>query len=158
MPPSTNIHDASAGSDLKVVLFDWSGTISRGGAFVAGGERAWRTLHRHHVQIGIVSTIDAETIRGRLGQHGAASLFSVIVGDAFDKITALTEALRQIAVPAQAGLYVSDTAGDVAAARQVGLRAVGVRSGFGLPEELTAAGAEAVMDSIADLGAYLWPA
>ena len=68
--------------------------------------------------------------------------------------TAVMERLRQQGTIGPGGILVGDRGGDMEAARDHGLRALGVTWGYGSREELTQAGAEALLDSVAELEAW----
>ena len=57
------------------------------------------------------------------------------------------EIARLLAVPPKEFLYLGDTNTDMRTGRSAGMRAIGVSWGFRPAEELTAAGAEAIIDS-----------
>ena len=53
------------------------------------------------------------------------------------------------------GVFIGDRGVDMAAARDHGLEAIGVGWGYGSREELTAAGAARIFDTVADLDGWL---
>jgi phosphoglycolate phosphatase-like HAD superfamily hydrolase len=64
-------------------------------------------------------------------------------------------AARQMGVSADQCLMVGDTTVDIIAGRRAGAQTVGVLSGFGDEGELSRAGADAILESVADLPAFL---
>lgn len=67
------------------------------------------------------------------------------------KAEMIAQALADFAMPAQHAVMIGDRHFDVAGARANGVRAIGVRWGFGSIDELTAAGADAIAHAPADL-------
>ena len=67
----------------------------------------------------------------------------------------LEAALFEAAAPASEAVMIGDTSFDMAMARSVGVRAIGVAWGYHTPEELVEAGAAFVAETPADLGAFL---
>ena len=64
-------------------------------------------------------------------------------------------AARQMGFPPEECLMVGDTVVDIVAGRRAGAQTVGVLSGFGDADELSRAGADLVLDSVADLPGVL---
>ncbi len=96
-----------------------------------------------------------------LEMKGVAGYFDYIVGATLgpgrtDKIEVLREAFRRMGgyYPGQYVL-VGDTKYDAEGAALAGISCIGVTYGFGTREELYAAGAEAVFDSLPEVEAYL---
>jgi phosphoglycolate phosphatase len=90
---------------------------------------------------------------------GLADHFEVVLGategpERRHKTAIVAETLRRLGGPPAAAM-VGDRRDDMAAAAAHGLRAVGVTWGYGSVEELTAAGAEALPASPAELGRLL---
>lgn len=90
---------------------------------------------------------------------GFADAFEAVFAPELDlhvesKTQTVARALEALAVPAATlATMVGDRHVDMAAAHAHGLRAVGVTWGFGTPDELRTAGADALVDSPADLPA-----
>lgn len=64
-------------------------------------------------------------------------------------------AMAALETPAEAFCYVGDMSYDVLAARAAGARCVGVTTGYAPRAELESLGADAVFDSLAEVGQYL---
>jgi phosphoglycolate phosphatase len=93
---------------------------------------------------------------------GLAGRFRAIVGPVpparDDKARTIAQALETLGIatsPAADAVMVGDRHHDVEGARAHGLRAIGVTWGFGDADELRAAGADAIADDPAALGALL---
>jgi phosphoglycolate phosphatase-like HAD superfamily hydrolase len=64
-------------------------------------------------------------------------------------------AAAQMGLPPESCLMIGDTVVDIRAGRAAGAQTVGVKCGFGMPEELLRAGADLILDSTADLANVL---
>jgi phosphoglycolate phosphatase len=64
-------------------------------------------------------------------------------------------AAEKMGVPPENCLMIGDTTVDIRAGRAAGAQTIGVLSGFGYERELIKAGADDIIDSIADLPHFL---
>lgn len=132
-------------------------------------------MHQARVYPGVVELLDALAGRGIalatatmkltpvaeaiLELHGIADRFAVVNGtDAthHTKAATIDHALERLGHPDRARvLMVGDRHSDVAAARACGVRAVGATWGYGTLEELSATGADHLVDAPLDLLALL---
>lgn len=101
----------------------------------AGAVDALRSLHKHGVALGIVTTKARERLDLHLAAAGVAELFhATISGDETlcnkpDPAPLLT-VLHRLGVPPERALMVGDGANDVLAAKRAGTGSVGVAYGF----------------------------
>ncbi len=126
-----------------------------------GGVLAALDRLRIRYRLGIVSARDARGVNAFLEQFGLLSAFGCV-------ITARTcwrtkpdpapvrRAAEELGLPPQACLMVGDTVVDIRAGRRAGAQTVGVLCGFGGREELSAAGADLILQSTADLPGVLF--
>ena len=110
-----------------------------------------------------VATSKAEVYAESILAHfGLAEYFTVVVGSELDgrrtrKAEVIAEVLARLDRPVADCLMIGDRAHDVIGASAVGMACVGVLWGYGSAEELTSAGAEALVHTPADLQAVLLP-
>ena len=91
-----------------------------------------------------------------LKQHGVYELFTHIVGanldgSMTDKTEVIGEVLRRIGEEADRVVMVGDRSFDMVGAKNCGVESVGVYYGFADPGELEAAGADYVVNTVAEL-------
>jgi len=115
-----------------------------------------RLLVEAGVAIGIVSSNAVRVVHSVLEQGAMVHLFEVIIGR--DEVTELkpsAEGIRlcsdQLGVMPSRAMYVGDMGSDMAAAQAAGAIPVGVTGGEASRDELIAAGAVVVLDSLAEL-------
>jgi phosphoglycolate phosphatase len=109
--------------------------------------------------LGIATSKSIEVAQPLLDRLGLTPLLSVIEGTRVDEIgtdkaTVVGRALARLA-PLVPLALVGDREHDVDGAHAHGLRAIGVLWGYGSEQELTAAGADTLVHSPAELGRYL---
>ena len=109
--------------------------------------------------LAVISTNGMEPIRRILVEAGIATCFShVFSGDVEPrKADAMTRFLDEARLDPSEVVLVTDTVGDVAEARQVGVRAIGVAWGMHTEDQLLEAGAERVALWPQELVAWLGP-
>jgi phosphoglycolate phosphatase len=117
-------------------------------------ERGWT--------LGIATSKSIEVAEPTLERLGLAPLFAVVEGTRVDEIgtdkaTVVGRALARLAPRVPLAL-VGDREHDVHGGHAHGLPVIGVLWGYGSESELTAAGADHLLASPADLGTYLMPA
>jgi len=120
------------------------------------GVRAALDQLQTRYRLGIVSARDARGVHAFLDQFGLAHTFECV-------ITARTcwrtkphpapvlRAAEELGLLAQACVMVGDTVVDIRAGKRAGAQAIAVLCGFGERGELTAAGADLVLETTADL-------
>ncbi len=133
--------------------------IERAGLF-PGVESLLADLARLELRAAIVSSNAAAVIRAVLGRAGVAERFDAVVGrDGLARIKPSPEGMQRccalVDLPPAVCLSIGDNAGDVEAARAIGMPAVGVATGMSSAEQLRAAGALDVFDGIESLHAAL---
>jgi phosphoglycolate phosphatase len=122
---------------------------------LAGLRTAGRTL--------AVATSKAEVYAASILEHFALTeYFSTIVGSELDgrrtaKSDIITEALDRLGRPASGTVMIGDRSHDVRGAVTVGVGSIGVLWGYGDDAELTAAGADALAATPAELLVQLTP-
>jgi phosphoglycolate phosphatase-like HAD superfamily hydrolase len=122
---------------------------------VPGAVPAVHTLAESYA-VGVVTTRSTRSAAQLLDALGLVDAFQV-VANARSTLrikphpAPIRWAAKQLAVPPTACLMVGDTSVDMRAARAAGAQAVGVLCGFGDRHELTEAGAQAVIESPAEL-------
>ncbi len=110
-----------------------------------------------------VATSKAEVYAHSILTHfGLEGSFAAVVGSELDgrrtaKAEVIAEVLARLDRPAGECVMVGDRAHDVVGALAARMPCVGVLWGYGSPDELTSAGADALVDSPADLQALLLP-
>jgi phosphoglycolate phosphatase len=95
-----------------------------------------------------------------LAHHGLGHYFAGVYGSELDghhddKGELLAYLLKEEGLFAAATLMVGDREHDIRAARQNGLRAIGVTYGYGSAEELTQAGANGICHTPREIGAFV---
>lgn len=126
---------------------------------VPGAVQAVKELARRY-KLGVVTTRSTRAASDILLGIGLESAFGV-VADARSTLrikphpAPVLWAARQLGLPPEACLMVGDTTVDVRAGLAAGTQVVGVLCGFGDLDELTRAGAQAVIDTPAALPALL---
>ncbi|WP_308282461.1 HAD hydrolase-like protein [Pseudonocardia nigra] len=126
-----------------------------------GVDALLRELADAGVRLALATSKAEVYARRMLAERGWDELFAEIVGDTLDaarptKADVVAEALARLGSP-QDAVMVGDRSNDVDGARRNGLDCLGVGWGYGLPGELAEAGAVAIVDSAAELGAVLLP-
>lgn len=82
-------------------------------------------------------------------------IFGAELKGAWQPKTAVLERLRQEGRIEPGGYFIGDRGDDMRAAKDHGLRAIGVTYGYGSRKELLDAGAEVLLDSMSELDAWL---
>ena len=121
-----------------------------------------KKLHGAGYLLGVATGKPTPSAMRILERYEMASLFDFVCGSEFDgtrskKSEVVAAVLEQFGLskhPQQA-LMIGDRKYDVLGAGEVGVSCLGVRYGYGEPGELEAAGAIAIVDSVADLEQYL---
>jgi phosphoglycolate phosphatase len=114
-----------------------------------------RSLHGKGWRLGVATGKSDRGLTGCLVNHGIADLFVTL--QTADRHPSkpdpamLAAAMAEADAEPAATVMIGDTAYDVTMARAAGCRAIGVAWGYHTPEELLAAGAEAVATSAAEL-------
>ena len=118
-------------------------------------------LHEKGYVIGLASSKPEVSCVQILENQGVAGYFDYIVGASIgperrEKVLVLEEAFRRMGVsdPSEVVL-IGDTKYDAIGAVKAGIDCIGVTYGFGTREELFAAGAVAVFDTLEEVEAYL---
>lgn len=117
-------------------------------------------LHRIGRCVAVVTSKPQPLASWLVGELGLAPHLAAVHGPAGGtegepKTVTLPRALASLGVRPTSSTMVGDRHHDVAAGRAVGARTVGVTWGAGDRAELAAAGADAVVDEVAELGAVL---
>ena len=114
-----------------------------------------RSLHANGWQLGVATGKSDRGLDGCLTLHGVRDLFVTL--QTADRHPSKPHPAMLEAAMAEAGaaagdtVMVGDTTYDIEMARAAGVRAIGVAWGYHAPEELLAAGAEAVAATAAEL-------
>lgn len=127
---------------------EWNRAMSSARPIVRPGvSRALIELHDAGAVLGIVSAASASAIASDLVTLGLPDLWEIIRGDVADKESVLRgeRGVRRRAV------YVGDTVYDIQCASRAGFRPIGVAGGYTAADRLSEAGAEAVIDDLAEL-------
>lgn len=110
----------------------------------------------------LVATSKPEVFAQKILEHFHIDQdFAFIAGSKLDgtrvkKAEVIRYALEQAGITdLSAAVMIGDRDYDVIGAREAGLSCIGVTYGYGSPEELSRAGAEAVVDSVEELQGYL---
>lgn len=120
-----------------------------------------RALRVAGVKTAVVSS-KPKVFLDRLVEHfGLTDCFDTVVGPALDnhdsnKEVLVRAALRELDVPAKRAAMVGDRHFDMEGAAAAGVAAIGVLYGYGTKEELLAAGARSVAETVEDLKAILF--
>ena len=118
-------------------------------------------LHEKGYTIGLASSKPERSCIQILENQGVAEYFDEIVGASMgperrEKILVLEEAFRRMGVTDRSEVVlIGDTKYDAVGAAKAGIDCIGVTYGFGTREELLAAGAVAVFDTLKEVEAYL---
>ncbi len=94
-----------------------------------------------------------------LAHFGIAGCFSEVVGSELDgrrtdKAEVITEVMRRMGFSPEDGCMIGDRRHDIEGAHKAGMLAAGVTWGYGGREELQAAGADLIVDSVQALEAF----
>ena len=114
-----------------------------------------RTLHSGGWQLGVATGKSDRGLHGCLTLHGVRELFVTL--QTADRHPSkphpamLEAAMAEAGTAASETVMIGDTTYDIEMARAAGVRALGVAWGYHAPEELLAAGAEAVAATAAEL-------
>ena len=110
----------------------------------------------------IMATSKPTVFARRIAEHyGFEKYFDIIVGSELDgkrvdKAEVIEEALKQAGDPApEKCIMVGDRLHDIAGAKKNSLFSVGVLYGYGSEEELKDAGADVIVETVAELSAFL---
>lgn len=105
----------------------------------------------HKMQSDADAVIDHYGLRPRFrGVHGR------VAGEAgHSKAEVIARAIGSIGLPPERIVMVGDRVNDIASARELGVRTIGVAYGYGGHAELAAAGADAIVDTVDELRAAL---
>ena len=120
-----------------------------------------RHLHEKGYVIGLASSKPEISCVQILENQGVADYFDYIVGASIgperrEKVLVLEEAFRRMGVSDLSEVVlIGDTKYDAIGAVKAGIDCIGVTYGFGTREELFAAGAVAVFDTLKEVEAYL---
>ena len=118
-------------------------------------------MHEKGYMIGLASSKPERNCVTILENKGVANCFDYIVGASIgperrEKVLVLEEAFRRMNVTDRSQVVlIGDTKYDAIGATKAGIDCIGVTYGFGTREELLAAGAAAVFDTLEEVEAYL---
>ncbi len=119
-----------------------------------------RMIHDNGM-LAVVATSKPEIpAKKMLEHHGILGIFDFVAGSTFDlsrrsKSDVLRYAINELKIDVNDAVMVGDTKYDVIGAKEFGLTALGVTYGFGTREELLAAGADVVVDTVEEIGKEL---
>jgi len=114
-----------------------------------------QALHSHGWRLGVATGKSDRGLHGCLTLHGVRELFVTL--QTADRHPSkphpamLEAAMAEAGAPAGTTVMIGDTTYDIEMARAAGVRALGVAWGYHAPDELLAAGAEAVAATAAEL-------
>lgn len=116
-------------------------------------------LHTRY-PMAVVSARDEASTLAFLDQFSLRPFFQVVVTSQTCLHTKpyphpVLYAAEKMGVPPAACVMIGDTTVDIRAGRSAGAQTVGVLCGFGMPRELTRAGADLLLDSTADVAGLL---
>lgn len=96
---------------------------------------------------------DAETVVAHYAMlHRFRGVHGRIDGEAgHSKASVIVRAMASLGLPAGEVVMVGDRVNDIASARELGVRSIGVSYGYGGRDELVAAGADRIVDSVEEL-------
>ncbi|MBP5151541.1 MAG: HAD family hydrolase [Lachnospiraceae bacterium] len=129
-----------------------------------GMEEMLKSLKTAGKHLALASSKPRVFVEKILDYFHISDYFDVIMGSELDgtrenKIEIIEECLRLLfkgeTVEKERCVMVGDRKFDVEAARKVGLKSIGVTYGYGSYEELTAAGADTICDTVEELGKIL---
>ena len=131
----------------------------KGATLIEGSQPLLRTLEGRY-KLAVVTTRARPEAEAFVRQSGFVSFFPIVVTrrDVWGikpHPAPVRYAARQLGVPLERCVLIGDTAMDMRSARRAGAYAVGVLSGFGVREELEAAGAHLVLDRADQIVGYL---
>jgi phosphoglycolate phosphatase len=135
-------------------------TMVAGTRLLPGAADAVRALHAQGHRLAIVTSKRARIVREVLARDGLLGLFETVIGSedvARHKPdpTPLLLCLERLSSPREAALYVGDAVADARAAQAAGVAFCWVLTGVTPREQLTAYPALALLDSVADLVAWV---
>lgn len=110
------------------------------------------------VTLATASAKRTTTARAILAEHGLAPYFEVIGGTDETRLTkaqTIAAVLAELAADPAQTIMVGDRHHDIEGAHACRVRAAGVRWGYGVGDELARAGADWLVDDVADLGRLL---
>lgn len=115
---------------------------------------------RPRFPMAVVSARDERTTRSFLEAAGLETHFKAVITALSASRTKpfpdpLILAARELGVPPDACLMIGDTTADIRCGRAAGAQTIGVLCGFGERDELIRHGADLILESTADLGAFL---
>lgn len=120
-----------------------------------------QNLHKKGYTLGLASSKPESSCVQILNDLGVADCFDEIVGASLgperrEKVLVLEEAFRRMGVTDRTQtVLIGDTKYDALGAVKAGIGCIGVTYGFGTRQELLAAGAAAVFDTLEEVEAYL---
>jgi phosphoglycolate phosphatase len=123
-----------------------------------GVERLLQRLTAGGVTLATASAKRTTTARAIVAAHGLAGYFSLVGGTDETRLTkaqTIAGVLAELSAEKATTIMVGDRHHDIEGAHACGVRAVGVRWGYGVGDELTAAGADWLADDVDDLGRLL---
>lgn len=125
-----------------------------------GAAEAVQALHARGHRLAIVTSKRARIVREVLAREELLGLFEAVIGSedvARHKPdpAPLLLCLERLSSPREAALYVGDAVADARAAQAAGVGFCGVLTGVTPREQLTAYPADAILDSVADLVAWV---
>ncbi len=88
-------------------------------------------------------------------EYGIAAFFSEIIGDIHDKASTLQKVLQDTGIHPDHACYVGDMTFDVLAARQAGVIAVGVPTGYQTKDVLAAEKPDVMLEKLSDILKYV---
>jgi len=124
-----------------------------------GALRVLRALDRRFI-LALVSSGSRARVCQQMREHNVSAIFRARVcnEDAPRRKphpAPMRLALEKLRAAPHASVYIGDAPEDIEMAHRAGVRAIGVLSGSPVPERLRAAGADALIETIADLPALL---
>jgi|SRR5665213_551685 len=124
-----------------------------------GAMSVLRTLDRHF-KLALVSSGSRARVRKQLRAHNVSAMFltKVCCEDAPRRKphpAPLRMALEKLRARPEASVYIGDAPEDIEMAHRAGVRAIGVLGGSPVPERLSAASADALIETIRELPALL---
>ncbi|MBX7151600.1 HAD family hydrolase [bacterium] len=152
------IEDQAVIQKCKQLFMDHAdtGTMVKNTFMLAGVEEILEILHENFYTLGIVSTKRRSTIEDTLQQNQLDDLFDVIIG--YEDVKNLKpdpegiiKAIDRMGGSVGDTLYVGDSVIDVLAARNAGLRMIGVTSGTTDAQTLLQNGVNEVIKSLSEL-------
>jgi phosphoglycolate phosphatase len=140
------------GRHMKIVFWDFSGTIVRGSGLILGITDVLQQLAQDHMQI-VVSSLSTASIEQALGQYNLRPYFKDLLGSdvAESKAERCRLAMRRYNVVAKDCVFITDTLRDVAEATEAGVSAITVTWGYHDRATLEKGNPTAIVDTPADL-------